>query len=153
MTDETYRAAMRTRIGERWDVVWATIPRALDPADSEGVHDVRVASRRLRAAMDIAAPAFPAAWFTPLHKLARNITVELGAVRDREVILAYLTQARDEAPPNERPGIERLITRVEQERIAARNEMEGYLQRICAQGLQEETRRRFPAERSGGKSG
>ncbi len=152
MTDETYRAAMRARIGKRWEVLWAAIPRALDPADSEGVHDVRVASRRLRAAMDIGTPAFPAAWFRPLHKLAKDITSELGAVRDREVMLAYLTQARDEAPPNERPGIERLITRTEKEHAAARIEMDAFLQRAGTQAL-EETRRRFPTERSGGKSG
>ncbi|MCC6792312.1 MAG: CHAD domain-containing protein [Thermomicrobiales bacterium] len=151
MTDETYRAAMRARIGERWEVVWTAIPRALDPADAEGVHDVRVASRRLRAAMDIASPAFPAAWFGPLHKLARNITVELGVVRDREVMLGYLVQARDKAPPNERPGIERLITRIEHERATARTEMEHFLEHIRAQRLQDETRRRFPTERSGGK--
>jgi len=142
---------MRARIGERWDVLWTASPRALDPAESEGVHDVRVASRRLRAAMDIAAPAFPAAWFAPLHKLARKITAELGAVRDREVMLDYLTRAREDAPPNERPGIERLITRIEQERATACIEMERFLEHIRAQKLPEETRRRFPTERAGGK--
>ena len=35
------------------------VPVAIEGVDPEGVHDVRVASRRLRAAMDVAASAFP----------------------------------------------------------------------------------------------
>lgn len=150
MTQPTYRDAMRALIGARWEEVWKAVPRAVEGADIEGVHDVRVASRRLRAAMDVAAPAFPAAWYKPLHRVAREITSELGEVRDRDVMLDYLKAERDAAPPNERPGIERLIARVDRERIAARAEMETFLQELAERGLREETRRRFPANGSGG---
>lgn len=152
MTSETYRSAMRVLIGERWEELWKAVPRAIDPSDSEGVHDVRVASRRLRAAMDIAASVFPAAWYPPLQRIAREITSELGAVRDREVMLEYLTTARNEAPPNEKPGIDRLIVRVEQERTAARAEMTAYLQELIDRNVRTETSRRFPVERTGGKT-
>ncbi len=135
---------MRTLIGKRWEEVWKAVPRAVEGADIEGVHDVRVASRRLRAAMDVAAPAFPPSWYKPLHNVAKEITSELGAVRDRDVMLEYLTAERDAAPPNERPGIDRLITRIDRERVAARAEMESYLQELDDRGLREETRRRFP---------
>ena len=57
-----FRDAMRTLIGERWEAVWAAIPAAIDGEDIEGVHAVRVASRRLRAAMDTGAPCFPPKW-------------------------------------------------------------------------------------------
>src|SRR5918995_5734416 len=140
---QTYRDAMRTLIGVRWEEVWKAVPRAAEGKDIEGVHDVRVASRRLRAAMDVAAPAFQPSWYKPLHKVAKEITSELGEVRDRDVMLEYLTTARDEAPPNERPGIERLIARIEQERIAARAEMELFLQELATRGVRDETRRRF----------
>lgn len=145
MTEENYRTAMRALIGERWEAVWNAVPRAVEGTDIEGVHDVRVASRRLRAAMDVAAPAFPASWYKPLHDAAKEITSELGAVRDRDVMLEYLTVARDAAPPNERPGIDRLIARVDRERIAARAEMERYLHELAEEDLRVETRRRFPA--------
>lgn len=152
MVTDTYRSAMRQLIGQRWEDVWKTIPRAIDENDAEGVHDVRVASRRLRAAMDVSASVFPAAWFAPLHKAAKEITSELGAVRDRDVLIEYLTAARNEAPPNEQPGIGCLIVRIERERGAARVEMETYLQRLISEGLPAETRRRFPTERSGSKN-
>ena len=141
---------MRGLIGERWEAVWNAVPRAAEGTDIEGVHDVRVASRRLRAAMDVAAPAFPAAWYKPLHSLAKEITSELGAVRDRDVMLEYLTAQRDAAPPNERPGIDRLIGRIDRERAAARAEMETFLQGLADRGVREETRRRFPANETGG---
>ena len=135
---------MRALIGARWEDVWKAVPRAAEGADIEGVHDVRVASRRLRAAMDVAAPAFPASWYKPLHKLAKEITSELGEVRDRDVMLEYLTAEREAAPPNERPGIDRLIARIDRERIAARAEMETFLQELANRGMREESRRRFP---------
>ncbi len=141
---------MRGLIGERWEAVWNAVPRAAEGTDIEGVHDVRVASRRLRAAMDVAAPAFPASWYKPLHSLAKEITSELGAVRDRDVMLEYLTAQRDAAPPNERPGIDRLIARIDRERAAARAEMETFLQGLADRGVREETRRRFPANETGG---
>lgn len=135
---------MRSLIGARWEEVWKAIPRAAEGADIEGVHDVRVASRRLRAAMDVAVPAFPASWYKPLHRAAKEITSELGAVRDRDVLIEYLTEAREEAPLNERPGIDRLIARIDRERTAAREEMEAFLVQLADKGLHDETRRRFP---------
>jgi CHAD domain-containing protein len=140
---------MRGLIGERWEDVWKAVPRAVEGKDIEGVHDVRVASRRLRAAMDVAAPAFPASWYKPLHKVAKEITSELGEVRDRDVMLEYLGNERAAAPPNERPGIDRLIARIDRERIAAREEMERFLEELHAKGLHEETRRRFPTSDAG----
>jgi hypothetical protein len=89
--------AMRTLIGERWAAVWKTIPVALAGEDIEGVHDVRVASRRLRAAMDVAVECFPAGWYRPLHKSAKEITGALGEVRDRDVLLVALQEQRTAA--------------------------------------------------------
>lgn len=151
MTEETYRSAMRSLIGERWEEVWKSVPRAAEGTDIDGVHDVRVASRRLRAAMDVAAPAFPSTWFKPLHTLAKEITSELGEVRDRDVMIEYLTAARDDAPPNERPGVDRLIARIERERVAARTEMECFLKELADRNLREETRKRFPIDEPAGK--
>lgn len=138
-----FREAMRTLIAQRWAVVWKTIPAALEGTDIEGVHDVRVASRRLRAAMDIASPAFPRSWYKPLHRAAKEITGALGEVRDRDVLLAALGAERDAAVPAERPGIERLMARVDQERIAARVEMERFLHQIMQGPLRHDVERRF----------
>jgi CHAD domain-containing protein len=136
---------MKTLIAERWDTLWRAIPIALQGTDIEGVHDVRVASRRLRAAMDIAAPVFPRGWYRPLHQAAKEITGALGEVRDRDVLLEALHADRKSAPLVEHPGIDRLIARVERERADARVEMERYLSNLLNGPLPSEIERRFKA--------
>lgn len=140
---QSYSSAMRTLIGERFGAVWKAVPVAVAGEDIEGVHDVRVASRRLRAAMDVAAPCFPRSWYRPLHAVAKEITGALGEVRDRDVLLETLAAERVAAPPSERPGIDRLIARIERERQAARAEMIAFLHGLDAQGLPQEAAKRF----------
>jgi exopolyphosphatase/pppGpp-phosphohydrolase len=142
-SEPSFRETMSKRILERWQTVLAAIPVALAGTDIEGVHDVRVASRRLRAAMDIAAPAFPGRWYSKLHRTAKEITGALGEVRDRDVLLEALSEDRRAAPIAEHPGIDRLIDRVERERVAAREEMERYLRRLLDGPLRGEVERRF----------
>jgi hypothetical protein len=139
----TFRDAMKPLIAQRWANVWKAIPVALAGTDIEGVHDVRVASRRLRAAMDVAAPAFPKRWYGPLHRAAKEITKALGEVRDRDVLLEALRADRATAPLAEQPGIDRLIARVERERATARTEMERFLRELGEGSLRSEVARRF----------
>ncbi len=140
---QSYRSAMRALIAERFGAVWKAVPVAIAGEDIEGVHDVRVASRRLRAAMDVAAPCFPRSWYRPLHGAAKEITGALGEVRDRDVLLETLAEERAAAPPSERPGIDRLIARIERERQAARAEMVAFLAGLDARGVPQEAAARF----------
>ncbi|HEX2281705.1 MAG TPA: CHAD domain-containing protein [Thermomicrobiales bacterium] len=141
--DASFRETMRALIAERWRIVWEAIPIALEGTDIEGVHDVRVASRRLRAAMDVAQPAFPGKWYKSLHRTAKEITGALGEVRDRDVLLEALQRDRSAAPAVEHPGIDRLIDRVERERAQARAEMERFLRQLLDSPLWSELERRF----------
>jgi CHAD domain-containing protein len=139
----TYRDAMVGLIAERWGDVWKAVPVALRGEDPEGVHDVRVASRRLRAAMDVAVDCFPRSWYRPLHQTAKEITSALGEVRDRDVLLEALAEERAQAPAPERPGIDRLINRIERERVAARVEMEAFLTELLVGDVPRAVVRRF----------
>ncbi len=141
--DQSYQSAMRELIARRWAAVWSAVPVALAGEDIEGVHDVRVASRRLRAAMDVAVECFPARWYAPLHHAAKEITGALGEVRDRDVMIEYLTKDRAKAGLAEHPGIDRLIARMERERVAARAGMEAYLHALLAGGIPHQAVRRF----------
>lgn len=153
--EASFRAAMASLISERWVAVHKAIPAAIEGADIEGVHDVRVASRRLRAAMDIAAPAFPRRWYKPLHQSAKEITRALGEVRDRDVLLEALAENRSAAAVAEIPGIDRLIDRVDRERITARQDMERFLTELLASDIWREVGRRFGSttSRDGDASG
>lgn len=143
LADQDFRSAMAAMIAKRWDDVWEALPRATAGDDPEGVHDVRVASRRLRAAMDVAVDCFPSSWYKPLHKAAKEITSELGEVRDREVLLAALEAERAAVPPDERAGLDHLIERTQAELNGYRAEMLRFLARLERRGVREEVRRRF----------
>jgi hypothetical protein len=99
--------------------------------------------------MDVAVECFPARWYAPLHRTAKEITGALGEVRDRDVMIDYLVRDRDAAPEAERPGIDRLIGRIERERDAARARMESYLTELMAGGVADEAGRRFAWVKNG----
>lgn len=142
----SYREGMRALIASRFGAVWKAVPVAIEGTDPEGVHDVRVASRRLRAAMDVAVGCFPDDWYRPLHEVSKEITSELGEVRDRDVLIEFLTDERDRVSPNERVGIERLIDRVTRERDEAREHMLAFLTRLETQDVAGEAAAHFGPE-------
>jgi triphosphatase len=138
-----YRDAMRGLIAARFGIMWKAVPIAIEGSDPEGVHDVRVASRRLRAAMDVAVGCFPDSWYRPLHDIVKEITSELGEVRDRDVMLEFLSTERKRASSNERVGIDRLIQRVTRERDSARELMLAFLSTLETDDVAGQAVRRF----------
>lgn len=141
--DQDFTSAMTALIAPRWERVWTELDRLQHGDDADAIHDIRVASRRLRAAMDVAVPCFPAEWFAPLHRTARDITSALGGVRDRDVILEALGADRDRAPEEDRPAMDALIARVEHERTLARRSMREFLAVLESSGARAASRARF----------
>lgn len=138
-----YRDAMRDLIGERFGAVWKAVPASIEGREGNAVKDVRVASRRLRAAMDVAEGCFPKSWYEPLHDAAKEITGALGEVRDREVLIEFLRGERSSTPAGDGAGIDRLIERVERERDDARERMVEFLTSLENHGAAAESVRRF----------
>lgn len=56
-------------------------------ADADAVHDMRVASRRLREAMRLLEPLYPRREFRAWYRRVRRITRALGPVRDSDVFI------------------------------------------------------------------
>ena len=142
----TFADEVSRKTARRFADLWETIPRLDDPNDTEAVHDVRVASRRLRAVMEAGAPCFPAPWFEPILALVKDVTSELGAVRDAEVMLAFLHTERDGADPAERPGLDRLVVRIEGGLAEHRAEMAVFLDELRRSPMLPEIERRFGKE-------
>src|SRR5215203_1364248 len=142
---QPYGGAMQTLIADRFDTLWQAEPAARAGDDPEGVHQMRVASRRLRAAMDVAADVYPKKWFTRLQKSVKQMTDVLGSVRDCDVQLEALRAQRESAPPRERAGIDRLIEHRERDREAARERLTRFLDDLDARGIPDLAARRFGA--------
>jgi CHAD domain-containing protein len=62
--------------------------------DIEAVHDMRVGSRRVVAAMRVFHPAFPGRKFAALMRQARGVTRRLGAVRDLDVLIDHFQKPK-----------------------------------------------------------
>ena len=96
----------------------------------ESLHDMRVASRRLRAAMSVFESAFPRREFAPLEKEAARVTDALGAVRDADVQIEYLQSARGSAALTHQVGIDALIEHLTAVRERDRMELVKELDRL-----------------------
>ncbi len=92
--------------------------RALDWEDPEGVHDMRVSSRRLRSALSDFKPYVPRGSI-PLGGL-KAIATKLGAVRDEDVVLAALADLSASADPEIRKGIKKISRGPQRRRTRAR---------------------------------
>lgn len=60
---------------------------AASGTDADAVHDMRVASRRLRASMGIFEPLYRRKPFRKWHGMGRGVTKSLGKVRDADVFI------------------------------------------------------------------
>jgi CHAD domain-containing protein len=95
--------------------------------DAEALHDMRVATRRMRAAFRVFGEFFEPRAVAPYLKGLRRTGRALGPVRDADVLqekaLAYLASL----PELGRGGLESLFQAIEQHREAARERMLRYL--------------------------
>jgi CHAD domain-containing protein len=91
----------------------------LDTTEIEGVHDMRVATRRLRAALEVFAPCFPKRPHEKVLKEVKAIADALGERRDRDVAIASLTGFAAEMAAPDRPGIASLADRFRAEQVEA----------------------------------
>lgn len=111
-----FRDAAGRIIITRWCEMMSYRDGTLSGEDIEDLHAMRVSSRRLRAAMDAFAAAFPAKSYRRKLRMVKRVTDTLGDARDLDVAVATLTARLPEMEPDERPGLEGLIARYRQRR-------------------------------------
>ena len=101
-----YREAAARTVEVRAQELFDHADGVLDVTDIERVHDMRVATRRLRAALEIYEPCFEAASFKSALRDVKRLADALGARRDPDVQLAALEKLEGELGDLERPGLE-----------------------------------------------
>jgi CHAD domain-containing protein len=101
----------------------------LDIADIERVHDMRVASRRLRAALEIFEPCFSKDRFKAALTEVKVLADALGERRDRDVSIAALESFVSEMAAPDRRGIESLIASLRDEQRQANRELAEFVGR------------------------
>lgn len=116
--DEPFAAAAARIVRVRAAEVFAHADGVLDVDDPERLHDMRVATRRLRAALEICAPCFPRKRHRKALRKVKRLADALGERRDADVGIEFLGEFAAQAPPAERDALAARVgaLRAEQQR-------------------------------------
>ena len=140
----SFRAVGRAAVSVRAAEVFEHAAGVLDTDDIERVHDMRVATRRLRAVLEVFAPAFDKDEHKAVLKDVKALADALGARRDPDVQLAALATLGAALPEADRAGVEAFAGRLrtEQEdgnatlaaalKLMVEHDLEGRLERLAA---------------------
>jgi CHAD domain-containing protein len=95
----------------------------LDTAEIERLHDMRVATRRLRAALEVFESCFPAKPHRKALKRVKALSDALGERRDRDVAIEFLTGFANEASDADRDALAVLIEQLREEQRRANDDL------------------------------
>jgi CHAD domain-containing protein len=136
-TDATFREAAASAVEVRADEVFAFRDRVLDTTDIEGVHDMRVATRRLRAVMEIFAVCFPKQQHRRALREVKALADVLGERRDPDVMIDGLEEIAKALAPSDRSGIRHLEETLRAEQAEANERLSEFLDKIDRDRLRE----------------
>jgi CHAD domain-containing protein len=135
--DEPFRLAASRIVRTRTEELVAHADGVLDTRDIERVHDMRVASRRLRAVLEIFAVCFPPSEFKGVLKDVKALADALGERRDPDVHIAALQDCGRVLTPAHRGGVKWLVQEQRELQTAGNEVLAAALQRMEERGLRE----------------
>jgi CHAD domain-containing protein len=135
--DRTYAEAAASIVSVRASELTEHAQGVLDTGDIERVHDMRVATRRLRAALEIFEPCFPARAYGEALAEVKRLADALGERRDRDVAIATLGAFNEQMPAPDRRGISSLIEHLRGEQEEANRELSPLVEQPHLRALRE----------------
>jgi CHAD domain-containing protein len=123
----TFAAAAARAVEVRSAEVFDHSEDVLRLDDIEPLHDMRVATRRLRAALEMSRPCFPRKRYRRAMKPLKALAAALGERRDRDVAIAFLRGFAEEAPAADRGRLEIVIAKLAEEQHRANEDLAPYL--------------------------
>jgi CHAD domain-containing protein len=109
---EPYALAAARIVRQRTDELFEHAEHVLDTSDIERVHDMRVATRRLRAVLEIFEPCFPQGDFKTVLRDVKALADALGERRDPDVHIEDMEELEKSFQVAYRPGLEALVERL-----------------------------------------
>ncbi|MCM2359485.1 MAG: CHAD domain-containing protein [Geobacteraceae bacterium] len=101
--------AARSLLRERLDDFFRRLERALKTFGPDDIHDLRVASRRLREGLALFAPCYPSRNIERLTRQVRRVTRLLGEIRNTDEALLFFAALAEELDAACRGNLERLL--------------------------------------------
>src|SRR3954464_5944285 len=134
---EPFAGAARRVVAVRAQELFDHSEGVLDTTDIERVHDMRVATRRLRAALEVFSEALPRDGLKPVLRDVKGLADALGERRDPDVHLEEFTKLRAAVGEADRPGVDLLLDFLRAEQARGNEQLAAALEDIRASGLQE----------------
>jgi CHAD domain-containing protein len=113
--DSPARVVIRSAISEAVASLLQHDPIVRTSGDPEGVHQARVATRKLRSHLRTFGPLLDPDWTEPLRSELGWLAMGLGAVRDREVLLERLRERAKSLPDSDAKSAASLLKSLEAE--------------------------------------
>lgn len=139
--DETFRRAAARVVEIRAGEAFEYTERVLDLDDVERVHDLRVATRRLRAALEVFEPCFPPGHRRKALKKVKALADALGERRDRDVQIEFVEGLAAEIPAEDQADVTALLERLRQDQSRANRELARFVAEKRLRKLQRHLRR------------
>jgi len=133
-SDASLRKVAPGVLAARFDAMMAHTTGTREGADPEELHAMRVASRRLRAALDAFASCYKGRAFTRVLHETKTLTRALGTVRDDDVLLGTMRTYAEGIPADEQPALAAFIAHLAETRDTHRAALVRHLDALDADG-------------------
>jgi CHAD domain-containing protein len=121
--DESMAEGARRMLRRTFEKMLAREDGVIDGEDPEDVHQMRVATRKLRASLQIVETVYDPKLIRDFRRKLRRVANELGIVRDYDVFSLDVQAYQASLPEAERAIVQPLVTAVEAKRAKARAEL------------------------------
>ena len=131
-----FREAAARAVWVRTEEVFSFREGVLDISDIERVHDMRVASRRLRAVLEVFESCFPRRPHGEALRDVKRLADALGERRDPDVHVEALGEISAALSEPDRPGIESLTAHLRADQKVANKELARVLDEVDRSNLE-----------------
>ena len=132
---EPFALAAARIVRLRTDELMAESAGVLDTDDIERVHDMRVATRRLRAVLEIFTPAFEPDARKAVLRDVKALADALGARRDPDVQIEAMREFAAAAPADAAAGVELVVGRLSERQARANMMLASALEAVAEHDL------------------
>jgi CHAD domain-containing protein len=146
--EESFAAAAARVVELRAEEVFGHSDGVLDMGEIEHLHDMRVATRRLRAALEVFEPCFPHKRHRKALKGVKKLADALGERRDSDVAIEFLEGLGGEVAQTDREAVEALTGRLRIEQARANEDLVPYVASKRLKKLRRRLRRLVEAARA-----
>jgi CHAD domain-containing protein len=129
--------AARVLLYEQGEELFRRRDKVIKTLEPEDIHDLRVASRRLREGLALFAPCYPADTIKRIDKKVRSITRFLGDMRNTDEAILFFTALADELNDACRSDLEPLLASLLKKRKREMRRLKNGMQKIAAGGLRD----------------